>query len=361
MTDLFAPLSFSRGPAMKNRFMLAPLTNLQSHADGSLSDAEYDWLVKRAQGGFGLTMTCAAYVQAQGRGFGGQLGIDSDMLLPGLSRLAAAIRAQGSVAITQLHHAGMRSLKDLIGGQPVAPSDDAETGARALTLSEVGQLADDFIAAAVRAEQAGFHGVELHSAHGYVLAQFLSGELNRRSDDYGGSAENRARLLFQIVRGIRERCGKDFMIGVRLSPERFGQRLDEIRAVTQRLMSDGDIDFIDLSLWDVFKEPNEEAFQGKTLLSWFTELERGKVRLTAAGKIRTAVEAQRALDAGLDFVTMGRSGILHHDFPLLAQQNRGFEPRALPVSPEVLATEGVGPAFVGYLRTWAGFVTEAKE
>src|SRR5580704_8935962 len=172
MTGLFEPLTFARGPAMKNRFMLAPLTNLQSHPDGTLSDEEFHWLTMRAKGGFGLTMTCASYVQRRGQGFPGQLGIFSDEHLPGLTRLAAAIRAEGSVAIAQLHHAGMRSPKDLIGETPLCPSDNAETGARALAPREVEQLTEDFIAAAVRSERAGFDGAELHGAHGYVLCQF---------------------------------------------------------------------------------------------------------------------------------------------------------------------------------------------
>jgi len=93
MTDAHAPLILPRGPAMPNRLMLAPLTNLQSHADGTLSDDEFTWLTKRAEGGFGLTMTCAAHIQAIGQGFPGQLGIFSDDHLPGLTRLAAALNA----------------------------------------------------------------------------------------------------------------------------------------------------------------------------------------------------------------------------------------------------------------------------
>ena len=193
MTDVFDPLTFIRGPAMKNRFALAPLTNSQSHADGQLSEDEFRWLVMRARGGFGLTMTCAAHVQAIGQGFPGQLGAFSDDHLEGLTRLAAAIREQASVAVIQLHHAGMRSPAELIGGQPVCPSEEAEFGARALTGGEVERLIEDFVEAAVRAERAGFDGVELHGAHGYVLAQFLSPAVNRRTDRYGGSAENRAR------------------------------------------------------------------------------------------------------------------------------------------------------------------------
>src|SRR5512137_2031923 len=123
VAKLFEPMSLAHGPAMKNRFMLAPLTNLQSHADGRLSDDEFRWLTMRAEGGFGLTMTCAAHVQAMGRGFPGQLGIFSDAHIPGLTRLAGAIRHAGSLAIAQLHHAGMRAPPGLIGAQPVCPSD----------------------------------------------------------------------------------------------------------------------------------------------------------------------------------------------------------------------------------------------
>ena len=169
MTDLFAPITFARGPAWKNRFMLAPLTNCQSHADGSLSDEEFRWLTMRATGGFGLVMTCAAYVQAQGQGFPGQLGVYSDALLPGLTRLAAKIKAEGAVSSVQLHHAGLRSPAELIGHAPVGPSEDAETGTRALETEEVEQLAEDFIAAAVRAERAGFDGVEIHGAQRFGL------------------------------------------------------------------------------------------------------------------------------------------------------------------------------------------------
>ena len=103
MTDLFAPLTFASGATMKNRFMLAPLTNLQSHPDGVLSDDEYRWLTMRAKGGFGATMTCASHVQAVGKGFPGQLGCFSDTHLEGLTRLASGIREHGSLALLQLH------------------------------------------------------------------------------------------------------------------------------------------------------------------------------------------------------------------------------------------------------------------
>ncbi|HCO60009.1 MAG TPA: NADH:flavin oxidoreductase, partial [Porticoccaceae bacterium] len=132
MPSLFDPMSFKRGAPLKNRFGLAPLTNLQSHPDGRLSDDEHKWLTMRAQGGFALTMTAAAHVQAVGQGFPGQLGIFSDDHLEGLSRLARDINHHDSLSVVQIHHAGMRSPEGLIGETPVAPSADAETGARAL-------------------------------------------------------------------------------------------------------------------------------------------------------------------------------------------------------------------------------------
>jgi 2,4-dienoyl-CoA reductase-like NADH-dependent reductase (Old Yellow Enzyme family) len=358
MTDLFQPLSFKSGAVSKNRFMLAPLTNSQSHADGRLSDDEYHWLTMRAKGGFGVTMTCASHVQAIGKGFPGQLGCFSDDHIEGLTRLAKGIKAENSLAVLQIHHAGMRSPREEIGEQPVCPSDNEETGARALTLIEVEQLKEDFIVAAERAEKAGFDGVEIHGAHGYILCQFLSPTINQRSDQYGGSLENRARIVFDIIDGIRKRCSREFLLGVRLSPERFDLRLGEILEVSQRLMSEGKIDFLDMSLWDSFKEPAEEAFQGRTLLSYFTDLNRGEVRLGTAGKINSANDARQCLEAGADFVILGRAAILHHDFPQRVADNPDFEPATLPVTREYLRSEGLGEAFVNYMAGWTGFVED---
>ncbi|MGE5389205.1 MAG: NADH:flavin oxidoreductase, partial [Hyphomicrobiales bacterium] len=132
VAKLFEPLSLAHGPAMKNRLMLAPLTNEQSHPDGRLSEEEFRWLTLRAEGGFALTMTCATHVQAVGQGFDGQLAIFGDQHLEGLSRLAGAIKARGSIAAAQLYHGGKRAPKHLVGA-PVCPSDDPKTGARALT------------------------------------------------------------------------------------------------------------------------------------------------------------------------------------------------------------------------------------
>lgn len=358
MTDPFRSLDLRRGPPLPNRFMLAPLTNLQSHPDGTLSDDEYRWLTMRAAGGFGCVMTCASHVQPEGQGFPGQLGCFGDQHVDGLRRLAETLRADGAVSAVQLHHAGMRSPAELIGTEPLCPSANAEFKARAMTLAEVEGAIEAFVAAAVRADTAGFDGVELHGAHGYLLCQFLAAETNRRTDDFGGSLENRQRIFFEILRGIRARCRADFQVGVRLSPERFGMALEDARVTAQALIDSELIDYLDLSLWDTFKEPEEDAFKGRSLLSWFMDLDRKDVRVGPAGKLRTPADVERALQEGADFVLLGRAAILNHDFPDRMKADRAFEPATLPVSAQQLRDEGLGEAFLGYMRGWKGFVAD---
>lgn len=350
-------MQFNCGSKMKNRFMLAPMTNTQSHKDGSLSNDEYHWLTKRAEGGFGLTMTCASHVQAIGKGFPGQLGIFSDEHIAGHKRLAAGIKVHDSLAVLQLHHAGMRSPYDVIKQKAVCPSESKKHNARALTLTEIHQLRDDFITAALRAQQSGYDGVEVHGAHGYILTQFLSSKINKRTDIYGGNLEHRARLLFEIVDGIRQACGARFLLGVRLSPERFGMHLEDIKVVSQQLIDNHQIDFLDLSLWDVFKQPEDTEYHHKSLLDHFTELDYKHVKWTVAGNIRTGNDVQRVLDVGVDFVTIGRSAILHFDFPKQVLANPNFTPTALPVSETYLRNQGLGPDFVTYMKRWDGFVS----
>jgi len=360
MTDLAQPLSLTRGPAWKNRFMLAPLTNLQSHADGTLSDDEFNWLTYRATGGFGLVMTCAAHVQRVGQGFPGQLGIFSDDHLPGLTRLAARIKAEGAVSSAQLHHAGIRSPEALTGEPARGPSADAETGARALSGAEVEELIEDFIGAAVRAEKAGFDGVELHGAHGYILCAFMSPETNRREDRYGGSPENRARIVFEIIKGVRARTRPDFQLGLRLSPERFGLRIAEQIEVARQVLASGDLDYLDMSLWDVFKAPVEEEFAQRPLIDWFAELPRGETRLGAAGKLMSGADCRRILEHGADFAILGRAAVLHHDFPQKVAADPDFHTISLPVTRDYLRNERLGPAMVEYMNGWRGFVAQEE-
>ncbi len=350
-------IQFNCGIIMNNRFMLAPLTNQQSHEDGQLSDDEFKWLTMRAKGGFGLVMTCASHVQEIGKGFPGQLGIFSDELIEGHKKLTSKVKSYNSLAVAQLHHAGMRSPFDVIHQKAVCPSESQKHNARALSLDDVYKLRNDFINAAVRAQTSGYDGVEVHGAHGYILTQFLSSEINKRSDIYGGSLDNRSRLIFEIIEGIREKCGQNFLIGIRLSPERFGMKLSEIKLISQQLIDSQLIDFLDLSLWDCFKKPQEYPDSDKNLLEHVLELNYKNVKLTVAGNIRSGEDVRKILNAGVDFVTIGRSGILHHDFPKKVIENSNFKPIQNPVSSEYLKSEGLSDTFINYMRRWEGFVT----
>jgi 2,4-dienoyl-CoA reductase-like NADH-dependent reductase (Old Yellow Enzyme family) len=227
-------------------------------------------------------------------------------------------------------------------------------------LSEVEQLRDDFVAAAVRSQRAGFDGVELHGAHGYVLAQFLSPEINRRTDRYGGSPENRARIVHEIIEGVRAETRSDFSLGLRLSPERFGLKLAEIRDLAAVLLAGGKLDYLDLSLWDWAKEPVEEEFKGRTLMSYFTDLPRGETRLGCAGKVMTPDNARACLERGMDFVFLGRAAILHHDWPRRLAADAHFAPVQTPVSEAYLLQERLSPPFVQYMKNWKGFVAEPE-
>ena len=357
MTTPFDPVTFDHGSATRNRFMLAPLTNMQSQADGTLTDDEYRWLVMRAEGGFGITTTCASHVQATGQGFDGQLGCFSDAHVGGLTRLAAGLKAHGGLAFVQLHHAGMRAPAELTGHAPVAPFADSETGARALTTDEVEQVVEAFAAAADRCRRAGFDGVELHGAHGYLLCEFLDAERNVRDDQYGGSLENRSRVIFEIIDQVRARCGDDFHLAVRLSPERFGVATADIIEVYRRLVASGQVDLVDLSLWDTFKEAVDPEFAGRPLLGLFTEIDRRSTGW-AAGKLYSGADVRRALDLGVDVVALGRAAITNHDFPERMRADPEFAMRALPVSADELRAEGLGERFIDYMRGWRGFVAD---
>ena len=352
-------LTFLSGKQMPNRFMLAPLTNLQSHDDGTLSEDEYNWLTMRAKGGFGLTMTCAAFAEKTGKGFDGQLGAAGDGHFDGMKRLADGIKEHGSLAYTQIVHGGMRTLEKFTGERPVCPSDNGETGARAMTLDEIKATEEAFINAAILSEKAGFDGMEIHGAHGYLLCQFLSAEINRREDDYGGSLENRTRIVDNIIAGIKQACDSSFSLALRLSPARFGVQIDEIVAYYERLCAARTLDFIDMSLWDVFQVVDEGAYEGQRLVDIFAQLDRHDTKLTVAGKITTGEDVKNVLDAGVDFVALGRAGILHHDWPQKFAADENFQSIPTPVTKAYLTTEGLGPKFVSYMSTWAGFVEES--
>lgn len=346
MTSISDPLSLAHGPGWRNRLALAPLTNTQSNPDGTLSEDETRWLEARGEGGFGLVMTAAAYVAPAGQAWGGQLGIAADAHLPGLTRLAERLRATGTVSSVQLHHGGRRADPALSGRPNQCPWDDPAKNAVAMTTGEVEQLVADFVAAAGRAEQAGFDGVEVHGAHGYLLGQFLDGR-NQRTDGYGGSLDHRLRVVTDVLEGIRATTGPDFQLGLRLTPEGNGITLEEGRKTARQVLASGLLDYLDMSLWDVFMRPRGGA--DGLLIEHFTDLPRGDARLGVAGRVLSAADARWCLEQGADIVTVGIGAILHHDFAAQAIADQEFRARPGPLTREQLRAEAVGPAFIDYL------------
>lgn len=341
------PLHLAHGPMWRNRLALAPLTNRQSHTDGVLSDDEIAWLTARAEGGFGLVMTAAAFVSPAGHVWPGQLGISTDEQLPRLRRLAEGLRAAGARSAVQLHHGGRRADPAIIGRPAQCPWDDPDHGAVAMTIDDIHDAVADFVAAAVRAERAGFDGVEIHGAHGYLLGQFLDTSRNHRTDAYGGTITDRWRIVAEVMQGIRSATGDDFTLGLRLSPEGFGIPLDDGREYARRALDSGLLDYLELSLWDVFMHSRTGG--DGLLIDHFVDLPRGSTKLGVAGKVLSTADAQWCLDKGADYVSVGRGAIVHHDFAARACADASFAARALPVPVDVLRQERLGPAFIDYL------------
>lgn len=323
-------LTFPHGPAWRNRLAVAPLTNLQSRLDGTLTDDEHTWLVARGVGGFGRVETAAAYVASAGRAWPGQLG------------------DTGAVSSAQLHHGGLRANAGLNQTANLAPWDDAAKSARAMSTTEVEETIAQFVNAAALIERAGFDGVSLHGAHGYLLGQFLDPRHNHRTDRFGGSLDARMRPIMETLAGIRAATGPDFQLGIRLTPEGYGIPLEEAVVHTHQVLDSGLVDYVDLSLWDVRMHPRKSA-SDRPLIEHFMDLPRGGTRVGVTGKVDGSAEAQWCLDQGADFVGVGMGAILHHDFANLALDQAGFVMRATPVSRDVLREERVGEPFIDYL------------
>jgi len=355
VSDLFKPLTLLHGPSMRNRFMMAPIVNQLSEYNGTASEFDHVWLDQLAQGGYALIQTGASTVEAGGIAYPRQLGIHSDDHLPGLTRIASKIREGGGLSAVQLHHAGHRA-NPMMGGIPSPASNYSVPGVGAITTHEVERIRDSFIMAAKRAQIAGFDGVALHGAFGWILSEFMSPDLNDRNDKYGGSLENRARLTLEVIEGIRRECRPDFQIGWRLSIERYGHVLDELRAVAAYIFDRELVDYMDLALWDSAQLVLEGPHRGKTMLSLFTELPRKGVRLGVAGKISTARRAGELLDEGCDFVLIGRAGIIQRDFPLQVKADPMYETAKMPVMAEYLRKGGLPERFINYLRGWETIV-----
>jgi 2,4-dienoyl-CoA reductase-like NADH-dependent reductase (Old Yellow Enzyme family) len=359
---LFEPLRLRSGLTLNNRVALAAMTNFQSHADGLLADEELAWLARRADGGFGLIQTCAAYVALDGKGWPGELAIDRDECLPGLTRLAARLHDGGAACMVQIFHGGVRADPTLTNEQPWSASTWHEDGPafvapRVATADDIARVIRQFADAAARAEAAGFDGVEVHGAHGYLLSQFLSRTMNPRTDGWGGDLTGRARLVREVLQACRARCRPAFAIGVRLSFEDFGNArgmdLDDNLQVARWLADDG-ADFIHASLWDVARMSAKRPEQH--VLPQVREAVPRDVAIFTAGKIWSREDAHGVMARGADVVALGRSGILNPSWPRDIADDRPI--KRPPITAGELRDGAVSPVFLDYLRKWKNLVAD---
>jgi 2,4-dienoyl-CoA reductase-like NADH-dependent reductase (Old Yellow Enzyme family)/thioredoxin reductase len=205
---------------IRNRMVMPPMATGFHSPEGYPTDRTLDHYRVRAEGGVGVIIIEATSIDSiEGRGFRRQLVIDDDKFIPALSELAEVIHESGAKTAVQLHHVGPSGTSRVTGRQIVAPSAVAYLGGetpRALEVGEIQRLAERFAQGARRAKQAGFDGVEIHGAHGYLLSAFLSAFSNRRDDRYGGDAERRARFILEVISAIRQEVGRDFPVWIRV-------------------------------------------------------------------------------------------------------------------------------------------------
>ena len=213
---------------IKNRIVMSPMdTELASHG-GEVRQSLIDYYEERAGGGVGLIIVqCTCVDSPQGKVTHMQLVIDDDRFIPGLSKLVMAIHKHGAKVAIQIHHAGGNTRPEISGLQPVAPSaipglPFAAGLPKELTVEETESIVNRFVKAAERACKAGFDGVEIHGAHGYLVAQFLSAAFNKRQDRYGGDLKNRARFLLEIIEDIRKSLGRSYPLWYRCNGTEYG-------------------------------------------------------------------------------------------------------------------------------------------
>lgn len=223
MSKAFEKTSLS-SLSLKNRIVRSATNEAKAGNDGAVTEHLIEYLADLARGQVGLIISGHAYVSPEGQASRRQLGIYADALLPGLQRLTTAVHAEGGVIVAQLAHAGRWGIGT--GGHiargPMA-SEEGVAGRRvlAMTGADIDAVVTAFAHAAHRARTAGFDGVQIHSAHGYLLSQFLSPWFNQREDGYGGSLENRARLLLEVYDAVRGSAGADFPVLVKINAEDF--------------------------------------------------------------------------------------------------------------------------------------------
>jgi len=325
---------------IKNRVVLPGMSTNLAGANGEITDHQIRYYEERAKGGTGLIITEFTAIDYDlGKGAVNQLRIDKDQYITGFHRLANAIHKYGAKLFVQLHHAGRESNSMLTGGkQIVAPSpvpcEAIGEVPRELTTKEVKELINKFIMAAYRCKLAGVDGVELHGAHGYLINQFLSPYTNLRTDEFGGSFENRMRFLEEIVRGIKTICEDDFPVTVRLSVDEFDEHgidVEESKKISSYLEKIG-VDGLHASAgnYNSMDKVIESPLFEQGWRVYLAEAIKQEVRIPviAVGAIREPEYVESVLAEGkADFVAIGRGQLADPEWVRKVAEGREKEVR----------------------------------
>lgn len=308
------------GVTLKNRIVIPPMTECMAFHDGTVTDDEIHYYQKHS-GGVGMFITAVANVNALGKGFEGELSIADDRFIPGLTKLADAIKQNGTKAVIQIFSAGrMSSTAILRGQQPVSASAiaAARTGSevpRALSDEEIKQTIKDFGSAVRRAITAGFDGVEIHGANTYLIQQFFSPHSNRRTDHWGGSVEKRMNFPLEVIKECKsvvdQYATRPFILGYRISPEEIEkpgiQFEDTLKFVD--VLKDQPIDYLHVSMGNVWRK----SLTDKTVTTPLNETIKthldGKLPMIVVGDVQTPDDAEKASSAGFELVALGRQSI----------------------------------------------------
>ena len=325
LEHLFSPVTIN-GMTLKNRAVMPAMGTGYGNADGTVSDRLVAYLARRAKGGTGLIITEVCAVDPRGKGFPNEIGAWSDAFIPGLSGLTEAIHREGGKIALQLHHAGRETFEQAAGGIPEAPSaiPSAVLGqpCEAMGRERIAAVIEAFARAAARARKAGFDAVEIHSAHGYLLNQFLSPFSNQRTDEYGGPEENRSRFVLAIIAAVRKEVGPDFPVIIRVSADeliRGGYDLAFMRRLAPLLVAAG-ADAIhcsvgvystpgNLSIASMDTEPGFNLFRARAIKEVVA------VPVIGVGRINDPELAEKAIAAGdADLISFGRQHLTDPDF-----------------------------------------------
>ncbi|WP_148356791.1 NADH-dependent flavin oxidoreductase [Peribacillus simplex] len=340
MNSKYIPLfeSFNLGKKLevKNRLVMAPMTNFSSNPDGTVTDAEVNYYERRSSG-VGMVITACTYVTANGKGFHGEFGGDKDELIPSLSRLASAIKAKGSKAILQIFHGGREVPPELIpNGDVVSASNIPSEGEgksvpRPLSEKEIESIILDFGETTRRAIEAGFDGVEIHGANGYLLQQFFSPHSNRREDKWGGSLEKRLTFPLAVVdevkKAVAEHAKDPFIVGYRFSPEEPetpGITMEDTLALIDGLVTK-ELDYLHVSLMDFWSKARRGAEVDRPRIEIIKERIGDQVPLIGVGSIYTADDAIKGLQSGVPLIALGREMIIDPEWVQKVEQGREAE------------------------------------